>query len=260
MPPNSSARYSAGAASCSMTRTRRGFARNAVRRRGGRDRHRPDADARHRNRLGDVRRRSARAQPRASGTSRSTARSPKTERRRVPARSSASAGRRGAARLKTYLQRIDKLVWPDVIVLGGEITDEAAPLRAAAGRAATHRDRPAAQRGGRRRRGARRRGRQSLNLTFRPSPPTAPRSPGTGDPLRGSIGIAPGKACRIAIAAGMPAPGSRRDRGGAAGRGGTGRRRLVPPAEPPYPARGGKPHACSARAPPGRSAGLPEST
>ncbi len=29
------------------------------------------------------------------------------------------------SRLNTYLQRIDKLVWPDVIVLGGEITVEA---------------------------------------------------------------------------------------------------------------------------------------
>jgi polyphosphate glucokinase len=30
-----------------------------------------------------------------------------------------------AGRLETYLQRIDKLVWPDVILLGGEITVEA---------------------------------------------------------------------------------------------------------------------------------------
>ena len=30
-----------------------------------------------------------------------------------------------AARLETYLQHIDKLVWPDVILLGGEITVEA---------------------------------------------------------------------------------------------------------------------------------------
>jgi polyphosphate glucokinase len=30
-----------------------------------------------------------------------------------------------AARLETYLQRVDQLVWPEVIVLGGEVTEEA---------------------------------------------------------------------------------------------------------------------------------------